>query len=92
MVSGHCTTAIHAEINCILRLGQANENAIYTLYVTHLPCPLCIKFLKAAKLDGHNIVRVVYDVPYRQKPNTITSLQEVGIAVEQYNIYRRIGD
>ncbi|WP_424923046.1 deoxycytidylate deaminase [Aureibacillus halotolerans] len=48
-VEGHCRSTLHAEMDALItcaRLGQSTYDA--TLYVTHYPCPDCLKHLRAA--------------------------------------------
>lgn len=49
MVDGGCKRTIHAEMNAILmcaKLGISTDNAV--AYVTHYPCPDCMKVLNQA--------------------------------------------
>lgn len=62
-VDGHCKRTIHAEMNVLLscaREGIATEGT--TIYVTHFPCPDCMKALNQA-----GIKEVVYKEMYAHK-------------------------
>lgn len=46
MIDGHCANSLHAEQNAIVQAakrGTSLKGAI--LYVTHTPCPVCVKLL-----------------------------------------------
>ncbi len=74
-----CTKAIHAEINAI----DNYQNILYdaTMYVTHLPCENCTKYI--IKVEG--IKRLVFQNDYGD-PTTIKQLLFAGIAVTKLNI------
>lgn len=49
MVDGHCTRTIHAELNAILHAAKEGISTNGTIaYLTHEPCPRCVKHLRAA--------------------------------------------
>ena len=84
----HCTRAIHAEVNCLMKACDYYHTTIpLTLYVTHYPCMGCTVELVKAKLRNMNIHRVVYLIPYGvdDLPLVREKLFEAGgIKVEQY--------
>ncbi|NGP46004.1 competence protein ComE [Bacillaceae bacterium SIJ1] len=48
-VGGHCRQTLHAEMKCLItaaREGISTRDAL--LYVTHYPCPDCLKAIRAA--------------------------------------------
>lgn len=68
---GHCTTALHAEVNCIvfaaMSIGSLEDTE---LYVTTRPCTAC------TKLIVQNRIRKVYYIEdYNDSSNTI--LQQI---------------
>lgn len=77
MHDGSCKRTIHAEMNAILQCannGVSTKGA--TAYVTHYPCPDCMKHLAQA-----GIARVVYGEPYQHKyANTFAK----NMVVEQF--------
>jgi dCMP deaminase len=75
--NGGCTRTVHAEANAIsfaARSGNSTDGA--DLFTTHSPCYDCAKLIINA-----GIVRVVYDVEYRD-PRGIDLLREAGIIVD----------
>ena len=83
MRDGHCTQAVHAEVNAIVlaaRHGIAIAKA--TLYATHQPCWQCTKLLINAQLAG-----VVYAEEYRPDPRVTAALERVGISCRRVTIH-----
>lgn len=96
LVNGHCTNAIHAEINCLDKvissdylvhgyLGWAVTCAPLTLYVTHYPCMACTQRIIVEVSKGLPIKRIVFLYDYGQEPLVRQKLLEgVGIKIERY--------
>jgi len=79
MVEGHCVRTIHAETNAIIQAalhGVSTKGS--TCYVTHMPCINCTKALINA-----GIVRLVYNVSYREDKNAIAFLETANIEIVQ---------
>lgn len=75
MRDGHCTQAVHAEVNSLVlaaRHGIRVEGA--KCYCTHLPCWGCAKLLINAKIS-----EVVYADEYRPDPRVAAAFGRVGI-------------
>ena len=79
MIEGHCVRTIHAETNAIIQAalhGVSTRGS--TCYVTHFPCLNCAKALVNA-----GIVRLVYQVAYRQDPIALQFLTGAKIEICQ---------
>lgn len=103
-VNGHCIRTIHAEINCIMfaydyvvnvtRADGSCRDA--TLYVTHLPCDNCCKYIadhNARDYPYFKIKRVVYGKAYPVNISDLelcekyTNLMKGGVySVEQFEV------
>jgi dCMP deaminase len=82
MVDGHCVRTIHAETNAIIQAalhGVSTKGS--TCYVTHMPCINCTKALINA-----GIVRLVYDVSYREDKNAMSFLNTAKIKIVHKDI------
>lgn len=80
MYEGGCKRTIHAEMNALMmcaKLGIATEGA--TLYVTHYPCPDCMKHINQA-----GIKTVVYKEMYSHR--YANNFDEGMVVVNYYNV------
>jgi dCMP deaminase len=78
MIEGHCQRTNHSEANLIAQAAKFGENTNETtVYVTHHPCPTCLKLLISA-----GITRIVYGKPYRT--DEIPSEFLTGIQLDLY--------
>lgn len=97
--NGHCIRTTHAEVNCINFanhfLNHHHMDPIEcTLYVTHLPCENCCKFIAMNNNDGTEMIdikRVVYreDYGYVELGDLIDRadiLDEGGATLEQFKL------
>ena len=78
MYEGGCKRTIHAEMNAILqcaKYGISSNGA--TVYVTHYPCPDCMKILNQA-----GIKEVIYDeyYPHRYENNFDDGLKVIKLS------------
>jgi len=85
MVNGHCTRARHAEENCLSKIDLFTTHGYLTLYVTHYPCMKCVHEILRARMNGLDIIRVVYGKPYRsdEAPVREALLKGAGIVIER---------
>jgi len=60
LVNDHCIRVTHAEMNAMVFAGEKSKGA--TMYVTHLPCPICIKLCIQA-----GIKKVIYEKSYKEE-------------------------
>lgn len=67
---GHCSNAIHAEMNAIAQAASSGVSiAGATAYTTHAPCRPCYQMLRASGVE-----LVVYRAAYRVHPLVATSV------------------
>jgi dCMP deaminase len=89
LVEGHCTNAIHAEVNALWYLSNLDIQGPITLYVTHHPCPECMKYmLNYFRGAGYYLSRVVYGYDYRDYSQTIQRMmleREDDVKFEQFD-------
>lgn len=62
MEHGHCSNALHAEVNAIAN-ATASGRKIHAAYITHAPCRPCYQLLRAAGVED-----IVYKGDYRLHP------------------------
>jgi dCMP deaminase len=81
MEGGHCVRTVHAEANAV---AQAARNGVRidggTIYVTALPCWLCLKLIANA-----GIVRVVFGEAYGDSgtiAHVLAAAADAGIAID----------
>lgn len=77
MVDGHCTTAVHAEVNAIAqaaRYGVSIDGSY--LYITASPCWSCFKVIATAGIRG-----VAYAEEYRPDSAVNDAARLLGIQV-----------
>ena len=92
MVDGHCVRAIHAEVNCVnFAVMFHTDTAICDLYVTHLPCINCCRFIRDNNkhyFSHVHIAKVIYDIKYGDSDieERINTLKEGGVTLEQFNL------
>jgi len=82
LVEDHCVRTIHAETNAIIQAalhGVSTKGC--TCYVTHFPCINCAK-----ALINSGIIRLVYNVAYRQDPNAVEFLRMAGVEISQIEL------
>ena len=82
LVEDHCVRTIHAETNAIIQAalhGVSTKGC--TCYVTHFPCINCAK-----ALINSGIIRLVYNVAYRQDPNAVEFLRMAGVEISQVEL------
>lgn len=78
-VEGHCIRTIHAEMNALIQCATSTQNCEgATLYVTHFPCPICMKLLLQA-----GIKRIVYLNDYRNDDFAMSIAKEKGVLLEK---------
>ncbi len=64
MEDGHCSNALHAEMNAIAHAASAGVSLKgATAYVTHAPCRPCYQMMRAAGIE-----LIVYRTAYRLHP------------------------
>jgi len=56
---GKCQRSIHAEINAI-KFAMDNNEPMCDMYVTHLPCPNCTKFIVQSGIISNVFFATIY--------------------------------
>lgn len=79
MENGHCSRAVHAEMNVVANAARKGVSLIGgTLYTTAIPCYRC-----APLLIQVGIRRVVYENDYRPDPRALDMLREARVRVDR---------
>lgn len=77
--NGKCSHSIHAEINALNFVINRKEDDCY-LYVTHLPCPNCTKFIILSRMIKHVYFSTIYGdagLCYRELDNEGITLHRI---------------
>lgn len=69
---------IHAEANC---LKYAKPGEIHYLYVTLLPCAVCLE-----NIALHGVKEIIYDQIYKRDASTLDKAADYGIVLKQLTL------
>lgn len=76
---GHCTNAIHAELNALVQTGPGAQGT--TAYITTYPCWRCFSAMMQA-----DVARIVYLGEYRVDERVAEAARILGMCVEPGNV------